>query len=172
VLPEDLGDIVVEITEHELASEDGGLEEGLGELRARGARIAVDDAGAGYAGLKQVMRVQPDLIKLDRGLIEGVNFDSAKSALIEFFVMFARRVGAGVCTEGIETLEELQALVQLGVGFGQGYLLGRPTEPWAEVSETVARALSLGTLRGWGAGENARADVASGPVNRRLGRYR
>ena len=170
-LPEDLSDIVVEITEHELASEDGALEEGLMELRRRGARIAVDDAGAGYAGLKQVMRVQPDLIKLDRGLIEGVNFDSAKSALIEFFVTFARRVGAGVCTEGIETLEELQSLVQLGVAFGQGYLLGRPAEPWAEISETVAHALSVGSLRSWSGGERA-APGETGPVNRRLGRYR
>ncbi|MFL5912729.1 MAG: EAL domain-containing protein [Gaiellaceae bacterium] len=171
MLPGDLADVVVEITEHELASEDGALEEGLRELRQRGARIAVDDAGAGYAGLKQVMRVQPDLIKLDRGLIEGVNFDSAKSALIEFFVLFARRVGSGVCTEGIETLEELQSLVQLGVGFGQGYLLGRPAEPWAQVSETVAHALSVGSLRAWSDGERA-APGESGPVNRRLGRYR
>jgi diguanylate cyclase (GGDEF)-like protein len=172
VLPEELADIVVEITEHELASEDGALEEGLAELRRRGARIAVDDAGAGYAGLKQVMRVHPDLIKLDRGLIEGVNFDSAKAALIEFFVMFARRVGAGVCTEGIETLEELQALVRLGVGFGQGYLLGRPAEPWADISETIAHALSIGSMRQWDKNERAVAGSASGPVNRRLGRYR
>ncbi|MFL5885538.1 MAG: EAL domain-containing protein, partial [Thermoleophilaceae bacterium] len=172
VLPDDLNDIVVEITEHELASEDGALEDGLADLRRRGARIAVDDAGAGYAGLKQVMRVQPDLIKLDRGLIEGVNFDSAKSALIEFFVLFARRVGAGVCTEGIETLEELQSLVQLGVGFGQGYLLGRPAEPWAPVSETIAHALSVGSLRQWSEGERATLGGPSGPVNRRLGRYR
>jgi diguanylate cyclase (GGDEF)-like protein len=172
VLPDDLTDVVVEITEHELASEDGSLEEGLRDLRRRGARIAVDDAGAGYAGLKQVMRVQPDLIKLDRGLIEGVNFDSAKSALIEFFVLFARRVGAGVCTEGIETLEELQSLVQLGVGFGQGYLLGRPAEPWIQVSETVSHALSIGSLRHWSDGERAAPGGPTGPVNRRLGRYR
>jgi diguanylate cyclase (GGDEF)-like protein len=170
ILPDDLRDVVVEITEHELASEDGALEDGIRELRSRGARIAVDDAGAGYAGLKQVMRVQPDLIKLDRGLIEGVNFDSAKAALIEFFVLFARRVGAGVCTEGIETIEELQELVRLGVGFGQGYLLGRPAEPWIGVSETVAHALSIGSLRHWGDGERPAAGQA-GPVNRRLGRY-
>ena len=118
------------------------------------------------------MRVQPDLIKLDRGLIEGVNFDSAKSALIEFFVMFARRVGAGVCTEGIETLEELQELVQLGVGFGQGFLLGRPAEPWSPVSETVAHALSIGSLRHWNDSESATLDGPAGPVNRRMGRYR
>src|SRR3954470_14818273 len=130
ILPRNMSDIVVEVTEHELASEDGALEDGLAKMRARGARIAVDDAGAGYAGLNQVMRVQPDVIKLDRSLIEGVHSDSAKAALVEFFVMFARRVGAGVCTEGIETLEELRTLINLGVTYGQGYLLGRPSEPW------------------------------------------
>src|SRR3954451_2895281 len=147
ILPKNMSDIVVEVTEHELASEDGGLEDGLKKMRARGARIAVDDAGAGYAGLNQVMRVQPDVIKLDRSLIEGVHSDSAKSALVEFFVMFARRVGAGVCTEGIETLEELRTLINLGVSYGQGYLLGRPAEPWGGVSPEIARALATGALR-------------------------
>src|SRR5436305_9815393 len=146
-LPSKMCAIVVEETEHELASEDGGLEEGLAKMRARGARIAVDDAGAGYAGLNQVMRVQPDVIKLDRSLIEGVHSDSAKAALVEFFVMFARRVGAGVCTEGIETLEELRTLINLGVTYGQGYLLGRPSDPWCEVSPEITRALATGALR-------------------------
>ncbi len=147
VLPRNMSDIVVEVTEHELASQDGGLEEGLAKMRARGARIAVDDAGAGYAGLNQVMRVQPDVIKLDRSLIEGVHTDSAKSALVEFFVLFARRVGASVCTEGIETIDELRCLINLGVTYGQGYLLGRPTEPWVEVAPEVTRVLSTGALR-------------------------
>src|SRR3954447_12232768 len=147
ILPKNMSDIVVEVTEHELASEDGGLEEGLAKMRARGARIAVDDAGAAYAGLNQVMRVQPDVIKLDRSLIAGVQSDSAKAALVEFFVMFARRVGAGVCTEGIETLEELRTLINLGVTYGQGYLLGRPSEPWCGVSPEITRALATGALR-------------------------
>jgi diguanylate cyclase (GGDEF)-like protein len=189
ILPKNMSDIVVEVTEHELASEDGGLEEGLAKLRARGARIAVDDAGAGYAGLNQVMRVQPDVIKLDRSLIEGVHCDSAKAALVEFFVMFARRVGAGVCTEGIETLDELRALINLGVSYGQGYLLGRPTEPWVEVSPEITRALATGALRTHiqparvaavpGQAPQAPAAVQArrsgsqyaGPVNRRLNRY-
>jgi diguanylate cyclase (GGDEF)-like protein len=196
ILPRNMSDIVVEVTEHELASEDGGLEEGLAKMRARGARIAVDDAGAGYAGLNQVMRVQPDVIKLDRSLIEGVHSDGAKAALVEFFVMFARRVGAGVCTEGIETLEELRTLINLGVTYGQGYLLGRPSEPWCEVSPEITRALATGALRTHaaqplrpgpsgvrpgaaapGAAPSAaprRAAAASpyaGPVNRRLSRY-
>jgi diguanylate cyclase (GGDEF)-like protein len=147
ILPRNMSDIVVEVTEHELASEDGALEEGLAKMRARGARVAVDDAGAGYAGLNQVMRVKPDVIKLDRSLIEGVHADGAKSALVEFFVLFARRVGAGVCTEGIETLEELRTLINLGVTYGQGFLLGRPSEPWCEVSPEISRALATGALR-------------------------
>ena len=169
ILPDDLSQYVIEITEHELASEDGALEQALLEMRGRGARIAVDDAGAGYAGLKQVMRVSPDIIKLDRSLIERVHADSAKSALIEFFVLFARRVGAAVCTEGIETLEELTTLIDLGVGYGQGYLLGRPAEPWAKVSPDLQRKLALGALK-------THRDVDAeptpqGPVNRRLNRY-
>jgi diguanylate cyclase (GGDEF)-like protein len=198
ILPRNMSDIVVEVTEHELASEGGGLEEGLAKMRARGARIAVDDAGAGYAGLNQVMRVQPDVIKLDRSLIEGVHSDSAKAALVEFFVMFARRVGAGVCTEGIETLEELRTLINLGVTYGQGYLLGRPSEPWCQVSPEITRALATGALRTHAAqplrggpagvrpaaapagsavapaGVARRAPAVSphaGPVNRRLSRY-
>jgi EAL domain-containing protein (putative c-di-GMP-specific phosphodiesterase class I) len=188
ILPRNMSDIVVEVTEHELASEDGGLEEGIAKMRARGARIAVDDAGAGYAGLNQVMRVQPDVIKLDRSLIEGVHSDSAKSALVEFFVMFARRVGAGVCTEGIETLDELRTLINLGVSYGQGYLLGRPSEPWVQVSPEITRALATGALRTHAQQTRLAPPVRpvapaaatrsgpapssyAGPVNRRLSRY-
>jgi diguanylate cyclase (GGDEF)-like protein len=169
ILPENLSEYVIEITEHELASEDGALEKALLELRARGARIAVDDAGAGYAGLQQVMRIQPDIIKLDRSLIERVNADSAKAALIEFFVLFARRVGAAVCTEGIETVEELTTLIDLGVGYGQGYLLGRPSEPWVQLSPGLQKKLALGALRGHREVEPGPAQ--QGPVNRRLNRY-
>ena len=169
ILPENLEQYVIEITEHELASEDGSLEQGLLELRGRGARIAVDDAGAGYAGLNQVMRVTPDIIKLDRSLIERVHADSAKAALIEFFVVFARRVGADVCTEGIETLEELRALIDLGVGYGQGYLLSRPAEPWAQVTPDLQRKLALGALRTHR--EMDSRTPPQGPVNRRLNRY-
>src|SRR3954451_3880941 len=164
VLPENLSGIVIEITEHELAAEDGALEEGIARLRARGARIAVDDCGAGYAGLKQLMRAQPDVIKLDRSLIEGIHADKAKTALVEFFVMFARRVGAAVCSEGIETTDELRALVNLGVNYGQGYLLGRPAERWKPVSTEIARALATGALRTHVARAGAVAGPASGGV--------
>ena len=67
-LPDDLHGIVIELTEHTLPAEDRDLQRELEDLRGRGARIALDDAGAGYAGLSHVVRVRPDLIKLDRSL--------------------------------------------------------------------------------------------------------
>jgi diguanylate cyclase (GGDEF)-like protein len=166
-LPADLKDVVIEITEHELAPQDGALEAGLAELRGRGARIAIDDAGAGYAGLQQIMRVQPDIIKLDRSLVESVDVDGAKAALIEFFIVFARRINADVCTEGIETPGELGALAALGVSLGQGYLLGRPATPWSPIAPAAVSAIGQVQQQGLIPGV---AGASSGPVNRRLNR--
>jgi len=165
-LPPDLRDVVIEVTEHELAAQDGALDAGLADLRSRGARIAIDDAGAGYAGLQQVMRVQPDLIKLDRSLVADVDTDPARAALIEFFVVFARRIEATVCCEGIETPGELAALATLDVPLGQGYLLGRPAAPWVELAPAAAAA--MGALRPVAGG--AYGDASARLVNRRLGR--
>jgi diguanylate cyclase (GGDEF)-like protein len=139
-LPDDLRDVVVELTEHE-AADAPDLAGRLDELRRRGARIAVDDAGAGHAGLQQVMRVRPDIIKLDRGLVDGVAGDPARAALIECFVAFARRVDATVCAEGIESREDLRVLAALGVHYGQGYGLARPAPEWSGVSPEAWRIL-------------------------------
>jgi diguanylate cyclase (GGDEF)-like protein len=141
-LPDDLTEIVIELTEHELASDESVLQADLAVLRERGARIAVDDAGAGYAGLQQVMRVRPDLIKLDRSLIQDVHADPAKLALIATFVRFARHTGAMVCAEGIETEDELKTLADLDVSYGQGYVLARPSAPWAGVEPRMRDTLS------------------------------
>jgi diguanylate cyclase (GGDEF)-like protein/PAS domain S-box-containing protein len=141
-LPDDLTGIMVEVTEHELVAEGTMLEDALAALRARGATVAVDDAGSGYAGFTQLMRVRPDLIKLDRAVVAGVDQDAAKSALIESFVAFASRVGARVCAEGVETLEELRALADLDVHSAQGYVLGRPAAEWGGVDPDAARVCS------------------------------
>ena len=146
-LPEDMTGIVVEITEQERVLQDAELKQQLDILRRRGAQIAVDDAGAGYAGLNQVMRIQPDIIKLDRSLVDGVNDDIARGALIDSFVRFARRTGACVCAEGIERPEDLRALADLDVTYGQGYALGRPARPWVPVSMEVVAPLLRRSLR-------------------------
>jgi diguanylate cyclase (GGDEF)-like protein len=137
-LPEDLTGIVVEITEHEFVPEDDTLAPVLAELRQRGARIALDDAGAGYAGLTQVMRVRPDIVKLDRDLTRAIHSDPARMALVESFVRFARRIDATVCAEGIESLDDLAALGDLDVQWGQGFALAHPGEPWPLVSPVAA----------------------------------
>lgn len=148
VLPQDMSGLVVEVTEHELAADDSILEADLKALRDRGARIAVDDAGAGYAGLQQLMRVQPDLIKLDRSLVQEVDSDPAKQALVDAFVRFARRTDAQVVAEGIETEEELRTLADLDVDYGQGYFLAKPGPPWAAVSPWIAEKLLRRSLGG------------------------
>lgn len=141
VLPQDLTGLVVEVTEHELSSDDAALADDLAGLRARGARIAVDDAGAGYAGLQQLMRVQPDLIKLDRSLVQNIHEDPAKQALVDAFVRFGRRTGAQVVAEGIEVEEELRVLADLDVTYGQGYFLAKPGPAWPGVSPWVSEKL-------------------------------
>jgi diguanylate cyclase (GGDEF)-like protein/PAS domain S-box-containing protein len=136
----ELTDIVIEITEHEMVLESDWLGAGLARLRERGARIAVDDAGAGYAGLRQLMTLRPEIIKLDRKLVDSVADDDAKRALTEAFVHFADRIGAATCAEGIERLDDLHVLADLGVTYGQGYAIARPAAPWATVAPEALTA--------------------------------
>jgi diguanylate cyclase (GGDEF)-like protein len=160
VLPQDLTGLVIEVTEHELASDDALLDADLTRLRERGARVAVDDAGAGYAGLQQLMRVSPDLIKLDRSLVQNIHEDPAKQALVDSFVRFGRRTGAQVVAEGIEIEEELRVLADLDVTYGQGYFLAKPGPPWATVSPWVSEKLLRRSL----AGQMSAEDISNLPV--------
>jgi hypothetical protein len=151
---------VIEVTEHELAADDSALAADLARLRERGARVAVDDAGAGYAGLQQLMRVSPDLIKLDRSLVQNIHEDPAKQALVDSFVRFGRRTGAQVVAEGIENEEELRVLADLDVTYGQGYFLAKPGPPWATVSPWVSEKLLRRSL----AGQMSAEDISNLPV--------
>jgi diguanylate cyclase (GGDEF)-like protein len=137
--PADLSGIVIEITEEERVRDVEALQSDLDSLRGRGARIAVDDAGEGYAGLQRVMSMRPDMIKLDRALVADVHKDAAKIALIGSLVHFARSTGSSICAEGIETLDELRVLIHLGVATGQGWALARPGDPWPRVNTEAAR---------------------------------
>jgi hypothetical protein len=89
-------------------------------------RLAVDDTGSGYASLNHILRLKPDVIKLDRMLVTGVDQDPVRRSLIASLVHFADENGTQLIGEGIETIEELRTLRTLGLGCGQGYLLGRP----------------------------------------------
>ncbi|MBT1004454.1 EAL domain-containing protein [Paenarthrobacter sp. DKR-5] len=137
-----LGGIVVELTEQTPIESYLDLEPDLDRIRAAGALIAVDDAGAGYAGLRHLLALRPAMIKIDRALIQDVDRDEAKRALIEMLGTFASRVDAWVLGEGVERAEELEALAALGVPLVQGYHLGRPAPPWKGVEPEAAHALA------------------------------
>ena len=147
-LPEDLSTIVVELTEHELFGAEDELAASLAGLRARGARIALDDAGAGYAGLQQLIAVAPDILKLDRSLVHGANADPAKLALLEAMISFASSTGAAVCGEGVEELDDLRALAELDATYAQGYALARPAPPWPLVAPGAAAVSADGLEMG------------------------
>jgi EAL domain-containing protein (putative c-di-GMP-specific phosphodiesterase class I) len=118
--------VVLEVTEHAPVSDYDALAGSLEPLRARGCRLAVDDAGAGFASFRHILRLNPDIIKLDMTLTRSIDRDPARRALASGLISFATDLGAEIIAEGIETVSELGALRTLGVGFGQGYYLARP----------------------------------------------
>jgi EAL domain-containing protein (putative c-di-GMP-specific phosphodiesterase class I)/CheY-like chemotaxis protein len=118
--------IVLELTEHARVDDYAGLVAALDGFRGRGMRIAVDDAGAGYSGFRHVLRLRPDILKLDNFLTSGIDGDPARHALGTAMVHFAREIGATIVAEGIETSAELLTLRDMDVPWGQGYHLARP----------------------------------------------
>jgi diguanylate cyclase (GGDEF)-like protein len=163
-LPHSLDEIVIEVTEQELAPETDLVQEGLALARSRGGRVAIDDAGAGYAGLRHLTDLSPDMIKIDGGLIRGGAHDLHKGALVESLVSYARRIGASTCAEGVERHEDLEFARATGVDLVQGYLLARPGEPWnapdeAEVERLLAAGAEAGIARPAGSARERLAAV-------------
>lgn len=118
--------LIVEITEHAPIGDYAILESALTALRERGVRIAIDDAGAGFASLRHVVRLGPDVIKLDMSLTRDVHRDPVRRALAGSLADFSRRTGSMLIAEGVEHTAELEVLRALGVHAAQGYLLCRP----------------------------------------------
>ena len=99
----------------------------LAPLRERGARLAIDDVGAGFANLRHILRLAPDIVKLDLSLTHEIARDPAREALASSLVGFAGDVGASIVAEGISSDEDLVLLRALGVDYGQGFHLARPS---------------------------------------------
>ncbi|NDW07965.1 EAL domain-containing protein [Jiella sp. 40Bstr34] len=118
--------LVVEVTEHALVDDYTKLRRAIDELRAKGIRLAIDDAGAGYSSLQHILHLNPDIIKLDMALTRSVDIDPARRALASALIFFGHETGCVIVAEGIETQAELDTLRVLGVPRGQGYFLGRP----------------------------------------------
>jgi len=121
--------VVLELTEQARVDDYDALLSALGRLRRHGVRIAVDDTGAGYAGFQHLLRLRPDILKLDTMLTRGIDDDPVRRSLAAALVTFATEIGGVIVAEGIEIPEELSTLRRIGIPWGQGYHLARPGPP-------------------------------------------
>jgi PAS domain S-box-containing protein len=119
--------IVLELTERSAVADYARLTAALAPLRSAGLRLAVDDVGAGYSSMRHIVRLCPELVKLDRTIVAGIDNDANLRALCAAMVSFASQIGATLVAEGIESNLELATVTELGVNTGQGHLLGRPS---------------------------------------------
>jgi EAL domain-containing protein (putative c-di-GMP-specific phosphodiesterase class I) len=150
--------IVLEVTEHSEIGDYATFGDSMADIRANGVRLAVDDAGAGFASFLHILNIQPDIIKLDVALTRGIDSDPARQALGSALLTFGLDAfDAGVVAEGIENERELMTLRALGYPFGQGYHLGRPA-PVPQVRLHVHEPELLG------AGAVAVAEAVAGEV--------
>jgi EAL domain-containing protein (putative c-di-GMP-specific phosphodiesterase class I) len=117
--------IVLEVSEKD--TQEPGVAAALKPFRAGGGRLAVDDIGSGFSNLRDVLTLKPDILKVDRAIVRGVNRDTVKSAIVEGLGRMAARLEIPLLAEGIETREELAELERLDVPLGQGYLFGEPS---------------------------------------------
>ncbi len=131
-LGSDTDRVTVELTEHLHVDDYEGFTARLGPLRDAGGTVAIDDFGAGYASLRHILKVRPDQIKLDISLTERIDENQVAHALATSLVSFADEVGVKVVAEGIETEEQLEALLEIGFRYGQGFYFGVP-EPLDQV---------------------------------------
>jgi len=116
---------ILELTEHTAVDDYGALRAAIARL-GPSVRLAIDDAGAGFASFRHILELAPQFVKLDRAIIAGLDADPARQAFVAGMRHFAVTTGCGLIAEGIETDAELETLRALGISLGQGYLLGRP----------------------------------------------
>ncbi len=136
----DYVDIQIEVTEHSRVEDYGVLNLGLDACRAAGTKVAIDDAGAGFAGLQHITQLAPDVLKIDLSIVRNVDSLPLNRAMVAALVAYANRVGTTVVAEGIETDTEALTLNLLGVHRGQGFLFGRPAAISAADTRPPARA--------------------------------
>lgn len=134
-------DVIFEITERNVIMDMIGFKATIDHYKSQDYKIAIDDAGAGYSGLNLISDVNPNYIKLDMKMIRNVNEDGLKFALVKGMVEFSKVSNIFLIAEGIETYEELDTIVNLGVQYGQGYFIQKPDADVREISLEVLQAL-------------------------------
>lgn len=129
--------VIFEITERNVIDDMDGFKSTVSHYKSQEYKIAIDDAGAGYSGLNLISDVNPNFIKLDMKLIRNINEDNLKGALVMGMVEFSQASNVRLIAEGIETYEELETIIKLGVQYGQGYFIKQPDEDINGVNQNV-----------------------------------
>jgi EAL domain-containing protein (putative c-di-GMP-specific phosphodiesterase class I)/putative methionine-R-sulfoxide reductase with GAF domain len=138
--------IVLELTEHVAVEDYPMVRQAIGSLRDIGVQLAIDDTGSGFASLSHILKLDPDIIKLDRELISGIDHDPVRQSLATAIVHFSADIGADVVAEAVETADELSAVRDLGIRLAQGFLLARPGALGEVTAELDLERLAYG----WG----------------------
>lgn len=135
--------IVFEITEKNSVSDVKSFNKLIGHYKDQGYKIAIDDTGSGYSGLKLITDIHPHFIKLDMSLIRGIDKDGIKYSLIKTLYEFCLITNIKVIAEGIETENELNALIDIGVDYGQGYLIQKPLDGMPSLSQEILKHIEF-----------------------------
>lgn len=122
----DMARVIVEITEHTTVPDYDRLRACLRGLQSRGVLVAIDDTGAGFASLRHILQLSPDIIKLDISLTRGIDIDTRRQTMVAAIQTFASGTNATIVVEGVENENERATLIGLGIEYGQGFHLGRP----------------------------------------------
>ncbi len=140
----DASRLVLELTEHLPVEDYVALNVALKRLRRTGIRVAVDDAGAGFASLNHILLIRPEIVKLDVSLIRGIDADVARRSLVGGLCRFTTEIGADCVAEGVETDAQARTLRELGVAYGQGWHLGPPRRRRARRAPAAVRESTQG----------------------------
>ncbi len=138
------GQIFLEVTESVPLSHYKFCNSVLAEIRGKGIHLAVDDLGAGYSNLLYISDLTPEIVKIDRGLVESMHKDERRITLVRSIVDLCNNMNAKVVAEGIETIEELEAVLATGAHFAQGYFFAKPnanppTKNWKKIYTDARR---------------------------------
>lgn len=155
-----LEQLVFEVTEGQQVRDVDHLADVFAHYRARGCRVALDDLGAGYSSLNLLVRLQPDFVKLDKDIVQALP-DPVSSAVVAAIVSITHAYGGTVLAECIETVEQAEAALSLGVDLGQGWLFGRPVRPTERQEPTAPVVLSATAPKACVEGLLARAVASS-----------
>lgn len=137
----DAVNIIFEITEKTAIEDYKSFKKTLDHYTGQGYKIALDDTGSGYSGLKLLAETHPHYVKIDMELVRNIDKDALKQALMKAFYDFSLATNMKIIAEGIETIGEMNTLIDIGIHYGQGYLLQRPVPEFLEISTQLRQAI-------------------------------